>query len=197
MATRRRHVVSVAVLAVVTGLGAGTLLPTANAAPRQRTVHVDGDSLAYGTDLYLPRYLPGWTMTQAVDVSRHAADGAAAIAALGPSLPRVVVVSLGTNDDPGAVEQFASYVRRIVRAAGPGRCVIWSTIVRPPYRGVSYAGYNRVLRSAARRWQSFHVFDWAVLAREHSGWFGADGVHPSMTGYRARAAGLAQLIERC
>jgi GDSL-like Lipase/Acylhydrolase family len=197
MATARRQVVGVAMLVVGLGLAVGTLVPAARTATEQRTVHVDGDSLAYGTDLYLPRYLPGWTITQAVDVSRHSSDGAAAIAALGPSLPRVVVVSLGTNDDPGAVEQFASSVRRVVRAAGPSRCVIWSTIVRPPYRGVSYAGYNRVLHSAARRWQNFHVFDWVALAEHHRSWFGADGVHPSMAGYRARAVRLARLVKSC
>jgi hypothetical protein len=197
MAAARRKVVCLTMLVVALGLAAGILAPSGGSATAPHAVHVDGDSLAYGTDLYLPHYLPGWTITQAVDVSRHAADGAAAIAVLGPALPRVVVVSLGTNDDPGAVGLFASYVRTVARAAGPSRCVIWSTIVRPPYRGVSYAGYNRVLRASARRWPSFHVFDWAALARRHSGWFGTDGVHPSMTGYRARAAALARLIKSC
>ena len=81
-----------------------------------------------------------------------------------------------------------------MQTAGPERCVIWSTIVRPPYTGVSYDGLNNVLFDAARRWQSFHVFDWRSLAHAHPGWFGTDGVHPSIPGYRLRAKSLAAFI---
>ncbi len=183
-------------LAVLLALGAA--LATAGSAPAPaagtKRLYLDGDSLALGTGLFLPRYLPGWRIEQAVDVSRHAYQGAAAIEARGRSLPRVLIVNLGTNDDPRAVRQFASYVRRVVRAAGPERCVVWATIVRPPYAGVSYDGLNRVLFAAARRWPSLHVFDWRGLARAHPGWFGADGVHPSVPGYRLRARALARFV---
>lgn len=155
---------------------------------------MDGDSIAFGTDLFLARYLRGWQISSSVDVSRHAYQGAAAIEALGNSLPSVVVVNLGTNDDPSGVSVFASYVRRVVRAAGPERCVIWATIVRPPYAGVSYDGLNGALLAAASRWRSFHVFDWRGLARAHPAWFGSDGVHPSIPGYRVRAKLLARFI---
>jgi lysophospholipase L1-like esterase len=163
-----------------------------------RTVLHYGDSLAVGTDLYLDRYLADWTVRSSTDVSRHAADAPSALAALGPSLPRVVVLSVGTNDDPGAVSDFRRIVRRTVGVAGPARCVVWATIVRPPYQGVPYSGYNEVLRTAAARHANLVVLDWAAMARTHPGWFGADGVHPSMTGYRARAAATARLVrERC
>lgn len=157
---------------------------------------MDGDSIAYGTDLFLGRYLRGWTISSSVDVSRHAYQGATAIEALRRqgALPYVVVVNLGTNDDPRAERQFGSYVRRIVRAAGSERCVIWATIVRPPYAGVSYDGLNGVLLAGAKRWPSFHVFDWRPLARSHPAWFGSDGVHPSIPGYRVRARLLASFI---
>src|SRR5262245_10090927 len=97
------------------------------------SVYVDGDSIAYGTDLFLPHYLHGWTIRSAVDVSRHTYEGVSSIETLQRSggLPYVVVVNLGTNDDPRAVSQFRSYVQRVLRAAGPERCVIWATIVRP------------------------------------------------------------------
>ena len=162
-----------------------------------RTVLHYGDSLAVGTDLYLDRYLRDWTVRSSTDVSRHAADAPSALAALGPSLPRVVVLSVGTNDDPGAVSDFRRIVRRTVGVAGPSRCVVWATIVRPPYRGVSYSAYNRVLHAMATRHSNLLVLDWAGLARAHPGWFGRDGVHPSMTGYQARAAATARLVERC
>lgn len=156
-----------------------------------------GDSLAAGTGAFLASRLPGWRVGQAVATSRHASDGPAALRARGAALPRVIVVSLGTNDDPGAVSRFAAVVREVVRIAGPRRCVIWSTIARPPYRGVSYDGYNAVLRRDARRFPNLLVFDWAALARAHSQWFGPDGVHPGPEGYRARAGALAALALAC
>jgi len=106
----------------------------------------------------------------------------------------VIVVSAGTNDDPGTVSRFARTVRETVAVAGRSRCVIWATIVRPPYAGVSYSGYNRALRTIAKHHPTLHVFDWSAMAYAHPGWFGSDGVHPSMTGYRARAAATARLI---
>lgn len=177
--------VAAAALSVVTASGAAG-----------RQVYVDGDSIAYGTDLYLKTYLRGWTLSANVDVSRHAYQGVAAIEELHRAgrLPPVVVVNLGTNDDPRAVTQFRSYVRRVVAAAGPERCVIWATIVRPPYAGVSYDGYNRILLATAKRNAGFHVFDWRPLARAHPGWFGSDGVHPSIPGYKLRARLLAAFI---
>ena len=162
--------------------------------PAHSVLHY-GDSLAVGTGLFLPHYLRGWTIRQSTDVSLHADEGSRTLAS--STLPHVLVISLGTNDDPGAVTAFRHDVRAVIRAAGPRRCVIWSTVVRPPYNGVSYDGYNDVLRRAARTFESFHVFDWQALARANPQWFGSDGVHPSMTGYRARAAALARLIKAC
>lgn len=184
-----RTILVVALLAVV--------VPGHAAAATGRTVLHVGDSLAVGTDLFLGRYLPGWAVRSSTDLNRHADDVPDAIRALGGALPRVVVVSAGTNDDPGAVMRFRALVRTTVALAGPRRCVVWATIVRPPYRGVSYDGYNAALRAAARRLPNLLVLDWAAMARVHPGWFGPDGVHPSMVGYRARAAETARLVRRC
>lgn len=164
-----------------------------------RAVYVDGDSLSVGTGWYLSSFLPGWTLRGTVAVSRHAYQGVAAVEerAREGLLERVVVVDLGTNDDPSAVSTFKGYVLDVLRAAGPSRCVIWSTINRPPYNGVSYDGYNAVLRALDRKYANLHVFDWARLAQAHPQWFGPDGVHPSQAGYHARASGLAWVIRRC
>jgi lysophospholipase L1-like esterase len=161
-----------------------------------RHLYVDGDSIAYGTDLFLGGYLHGWTISSSVDVSRHTYQGMATIESMrrAGTLPYVVVVNLGTNDDPRAVQLFRSYVVRVARAAGSERCVIWATIVRPPYAGVSYDGLNRVLFDVAARNTTFHVFDWRPLARAHPAWFGSDGVHPSIPGYKVRAKLLASFI---
>ena len=75
--------------------------------------------------------------------------------------------------------------------------MIWSTVVRPPLRGVSYDGFNDVLRELDRDSSGLRVFDWAALAAENPGWFRRDGVHPSAAGYRARAAGVARLAKAC
>ena len=177
-------------ISVVCALAASASAPAAG----QRTVLNYGDSLAVGTQLFLGRYLGGWQVRAETEVSRHATDVPGALRSLGPALPRVVVVSAGTNDDPGTVSRFARTVREAVAVAGASRCVIWATIARPPYAGVSYAGYNRALATIARHHPTLHVLDWAAMAQAHRGWFGADGVHPSMTGYRARAAATARLI---
>ena len=182
-------------LLLIAAAAVGTRAHAGTAAKR---VYVDGDSIAYGTDLFLAGYLHGWSISASVDVSRHTYQGVATIEGMrrDGTLPYVVVVNLGTNDDPSAIRQFKSYVTRVIRAAGSERCVIWATIVRPPYAGISYDGLNRVLGAASARWQSFHVFDWRPLARAHPAWFGRDGVHPSIPGYRVRAKLLASFIRR-
>jgi len=106
------------VLACLCAAGSALALPERAAS---RTLYVDGDSLAVGTSWYLSTYIPGWTIHGAVAVSRHASQGVWSIEqrARDGLLERVVVVDLGTNDDPGAVSRFAGYVRDVVRAAGP------------------------------------------------------------------------------
>jgi lysophospholipase L1-like esterase len=192
----RSRILFALVLAVACAAGAalGSTSRTAS-----HTLYVDGDSLAVGTGWYLPGDLRGWSVRSTAVVSRHASEGVLAVEqrAREGLLERVVVVDLGTNDDPSAVSTFASYVREVVRVAGPSRCVIWSTINRPPYGGVTYDGYNAALRSLDARYRNLHVFDWAALAAAHSRWFGSDGVHPTTAGYRARAAGLARVVKSC
>jgi lysophospholipase L1-like esterase len=195
MTTRARIALLLACAAAGAALGSTALAGSGRSAAR--TVYVDGDSLAVGTSWYLSRFLPGWVLRQTVGVSRHAHEGASAVRARGSALERVLVIDLGTNDDPSAVSRFAAYVREIVRVAGPSRCVIWPTVNRPPYNGVSYEGYNHALRQLDRRSATLHVFDWASIARANPQWFGSDGVHPSGAGYRVRASALARMISSC
>jgi lysophospholipase L1-like esterase len=178
-------------------LSLGVAQPTRAASSAPRTVLHYGDSLTVGTGVYLSSFLPGWSIIESASISRHADEGPGAVRSLSSSLPRVLVISLGANDDPGAVAAFAADVRHIATTAGDGRCVIWSTVVRPPYNGVSYEGYNRVLRRTALKYANFRVFDWQALARTHPRWFGSDGVHPTAAGYRARAAAVARLVKSC
>jgi lysophospholipase L1-like esterase len=183
----------------VAGLLAAALAGTAAPASAggERSLYLDGDSLAVGAGLFLRGFLPGWEIAAATGVSRHVSEGASAVRGRGTRLERVLVLSLGTNDDPRAVSRFAGHVLEVLRAAGEHRCVIWTTIARPPYRGVSWDGYNEALRQLARRRTNLRLFDWAAIARAHPGWFGPDGVHPAPAGYRALAAALARLIRAC
>jgi hypothetical protein len=108
-----------------------------------------------------------------------------------------VSVSLGANDAPLRREWFRQQVLGVLEIAGDERCVIWSTVVRPPFHGVSYDGFNDVLRELDRQFSALRLFDWVALARANPEWLRRDGVHPTRAGYRARAAGVAQVAKTC
>jgi len=167
----------------------------APAAAGARGVFVDGDSLAVGTRPYLKDELPAWTVRTSATVSRHAEEGAAVLRAAG-RLPKVIAVSLGTNDDPRSVAAFESAVESLIAAAG-GRCVVWATIRRPPVAGAGYRGYNEVLRRQARERDGFKLVQWKKLVGQHPEWLAGDGVHVNAAGYQARAAAFAEQIRAC
>jgi hypothetical protein len=166
-------------------------------ASRTRNLLVNGDSLAVGTAPYIPRALPRWRVTQSTAISRHAFEGASVMRAYGRGLPRVVHVSLGTNDDPRNLSGFRAAIRAVMAVAGPRRCVVWANIVRPSVAGASYAGYNRVLAQESRSRKNLRVVDWARMVREHPYWLAGDGVHVSAEGYRYRASRVARSVRRC
>jgi len=173
------------------------LAAPATAEALSRRLLVDGDSLAVGTKPYLPQELRRWTVTQSAAVSRHAYEGAGVMRAYGSALPRVIHVSLGTNDDPNAVDDFRSAVRDVMKVAGPRRCVVWTNIVRPPAAGASYAGYNRVLAEESRPRENLRVVNWVRMVRENPQWVVGDGVHVTAEGYAARAEAIAESVRRC
>ena len=163
----------------------------------ERSLLVNGDSLAEGTKPYISRELPDWRVTQSTAVSRHAYDGDEVMRRYGSRLPHVIHVSLGTNDDPGDVDGFRDSIADVMRVAGEARCVVWANVVRPPYRGVSYRGYNRVLADESDRRDNLRVLNWVRMVRRHPEWLAGDGVHVSAAGYRARAKAVARAVGRC
>jgi hypothetical protein len=167
------------------------------AAAAERSLLVNGDSLAEGTRPYVPRELPRWRVTQSTSVSRHAYEGDDAMRRYGGPLPRVIHVSLGTNDDPGDVDGFRDAIADVMKLAGRSRCVVWANIVRPPYRGVSYRGYNRALAEESSRRDNLRVLNWVRMVRRHPEWLARDGVHVSAAGYRARAVAVARAVRGC
>jgi GDSL-like lipase/acylhydrolase family protein len=162
-----------------------------------RRAFVEGDSLAEGTAPYLGRSLPRWSLREDVDVSRHAQEGVALLRAKGAALEPVVVLQLGTNDDPRFVSSFRALVREAMAVAGPARCVIWVNIVRPPAVGASYHGYNEVLVSVAARHPNLRIVDWVGMVRRNPWWLAPDGVHVSVGGYAARARAIAGTMSQC
>jgi hypothetical protein len=183
--------------AVASCLALLTAAATAGAAAPARSVYHVGDSLAYGTSLYLPQYLKGWKLQQKVDVSMQSYSVPGYVTALGSSLPRVVIVSAGTNGSPAATSLFKADVRKVLRIAGPKRCVIWANVVRPPYQGVSYDGINQALADLDRHSRRLLVFDWAGMIRRNPGALSKDGVHVAVPFYKKRAQVLAGMAKRC
>jgi lysophospholipase L1-like esterase len=174
-----------------------SLAAPATAEALSRRLLVNGDSLAVGTEPYLPRELRRWRVTQSTAVSRHAFEGADVMRGYGRALPRVIHVSLGTNDDPRTVDAFHAAIRDVMKVAGPRRCVVWTNIVRPPVAGASYAGYNRALAQESRPRRNLRVVDWARMVRANPHWLAGDGVHVNADGYRSRAAAIARSVRRC
>ena len=180
---------------VLLTMGLALLPATASAA--ERSLLVNGDSLAEGTRPYIPPELPGWRVRQSTKVSRHAYEGDDVMRGYGSRLPRVIHVSLGTNDDPGNVDGFRDAIADVMKVAGPRRCVVWANIVRPPYRGVSYRGYNRALADESSSRDNLRVLNWVRMVRAHAEWLADDGVHVSAEGYRARAKAAARAVRSC
>lgn len=75
------------------------------ATPSDKRALVVGDSLAEGVEPHLGDFLPGWRIATSAYTGRPTSDGVSEIVGRG-SLPPVLVVSLGTNDDPSAVAAF-------------------------------------------------------------------------------------------
>jgi hypothetical protein len=174
---------------------ATTLVAAAPAAAAPSLLHV-GDSLAVGSDPPLRQLLPTWAITSDALKNRTTSVGVAIIDRQ-PSLPGSLVVELGTNDSPDQSARFAGYVRHVLQLAGPKRCVVWVNIHRPPYNGVSYAGFNRVLDQIAGASSNLAVVDWNGMVNSGRAQVAGDGVHATPSAYQARAAAIAQALEGC
>jgi hypothetical protein len=190
------RIAAASVLLVATLAALGARSASSSPGPAHAVLDV-GDSLSVGTGPYLRRRLHGYRIEEVHDIGLHAYDAAAIVAARRASLPSVVVISAGTNDDPRIVSTFIRSVSRVLVTAGTERCVVWPSIVRPPAVGATYAGLNRALATADARHANLVVVDWVRMVRRHPSWLGLDGVHVTVTGYRARAVAIAAAVTRC
>lgn len=154
-----------------------------------------GDSLSVGTAPYLALQLRGYRIEGYRVVGLRSQEAAKRIGR-SRTLPRVLVVSAGTNDDPREITAFSESVSSVLAAAGSARCVVWSTIARPPVGGRPYTGLNGVLSRAAARSSNLVLVDWVDMVRRNPGWLRSDRVHASSAGYRARAKAIARAVTR-
>ena len=154
-----------------------------------------GDSLSVGTAPYLALQLRGYRIEGYRAVGLRSQEAARRIGR-SRALPRVLVVSAGTNDDPREITAFSESVSSVLGAAGTARCVVWPTIARPPVGGTPYTGLNRVLSRAAARRSNLVLVDWVGMVRRNPGWLRSDRVHASSAGYRARAKAIARAVTR-
>jgi dienelactone hydrolase len=181
----------------VRSLAAALLLSVlfgAAAASASGAVLVVGDSLVLGTAPYLRGQLSesvqsdgriGRPSPEAVSVLRSHFAG-----------QRVVVFDAGVNDDPARPATLSRDLATVRGLVG-GRCLVVSTMSRPPYRGVSVDGLNRAVRSFAASSSNVRLVDWRSAALSHPELINSDGVHPTAAGYRLRAGLFADAIAAC
>lgn len=164
------------------------------AAPKGGTVALLGDSLNVGVEPYLGKALPGFEVIANDRVGRRTQEGIEEIERGRARLAPHVVVSLGTNDLPAAVDAFRHDVARLTTLVGPGRCLVWATIWRD---GAPNDAFNAVLRDAAAANRRLRLVEWAEMVQAHTDWLAADGLHGSETGYRERARAIAAAVRDC
>ena len=160
---------------------------------------VIGDSLAVGAEAPLAELLPGWRIRSVARVGQPLSEGMRVFRALEPA-PVVTAFSLFTNDDPGNVTSLVRAVRESLNLENGAACAIWATVVRPAVAGRSYSPVNRRLKRLAGRPELLGrlvIVPWAAKVRRHPYWMGPDRVHPTASGYQARARLYADAVQRC
>jgi lysophospholipase L1-like esterase len=155
-------------------------------------VLVVGDSLAVGTQPYLPDLLADRNLVSDVQNGITTPQGMRMLRmALRTVVPKTVVISLGSNDGPDP-RRFANRLRRTLALLPPSTCIVWSTIVRPRRKG-DYRRLNRVLHTLKKQDPRLVLVDW-----EHAVTDGAvvlpDGLHADPEGYRYRSAMIADAV---
>ena len=161
-----------------------------------RSLLAVGDSLGVFTMPHLKAELRRWRVRGELRPAREAVDGPRVLARAGP-LPPVIHLSLGTIDEPGLHGPFRRALARMMRLAGPRRCVVWTNIFRPARDGVGYDGFNAILDEEDARRENLRVVDWEAMVDASPHWLGGDAVHVTAEGYRARARAVAAAVRRC
>jgi hypothetical protein len=111
---------------------------------------------------------------------RQMSEGLGVIRGRGRSLPRFVVIGLGTN-----WTVTLDQIRQALRIVGRERVL---GLVTPREVGGVRSSDQAVMRQAGRRWPNrVRVIDWVARSAGHSDWFWSDGLHLRPKGARAMA----------
>ena len=111
---------------------------------------------------------------------RQMSEGLSVLRARGRSLPRFVVVGLGTN-----WTVTLDQIRQALRVVGRERVL---GLVTPREVGGVRSSDQAIMRQAGRRWPNrVRVIDWVAHSAGHSDWFWSDGLHLTPQGARAMA----------
>jgi hypothetical protein len=186
-------------LALAVLLLIGAAAPAASAGVPPPHLFVIGDSLAYDNSRYLHHDLPGWQIEENFSFARTAQDTARDLrlrARRHPRLAPVIHVSSGTGDDPDHPERLRRSIRRVMRAAGEHRCVIWANIWRLRLEEPTFDTLNWVLAAEDAARPNLRVIDWHAMVEAHPDWL-VDLVHVNAEGNRARAYAVAQEARAC
>ncbi len=153
-----------------------------------------GDSLNVGIEPYLADELRGWRIDAHDRVGRATPEGIDELRRLRGALAPVVVVSLGTNDPDGSEAAFRKLVDEAITIVGPGRCLVWATIVRD---GRGRAGFDRILRDAESGNPNVRLVEWTRLVESDPALLADDAVHGTPDGYAQRAGATARAVRDC
>lgn len=164
------------------------------AASSTGAVTLVGDSLNVGIEPYLEDALPGWRIDTHDQVGRTTDEGVDRLRELDGKLAPVVVISLGTNDADGSETAFAALVDEALALAGPGRCVVWATIVRD---GIERTEFDRVLEEVRSAHPNLRLVEWASMVADDDALLAADRVHATPAGYARRAEETARAVRAC
>jgi hypothetical protein len=185
-------------LAVAVLVALAATAPTAFAQAPPPRLFVIGDSLAYDNRPYLQKDLPHWKIQSDFSFARSAADTAHDLRARDrrESLPPIIHVSSGTGDDPSRLGRFRRAVRRVMRLAGPQRCVVWANVWQLKLSEPTFDVINLVLAQEALAHPNLRVVDWHSMIATHHDWL-VDLIHVDEEGNRARAAAVAREVRAC
>jgi len=158
-------------------------------------VLVLGDSLAVALYPYLGPQLPDRRVTYAAQEGRATGWAATRLAEelRNGDVPKVLVVSSGTNDG-GDADAFRANAARVLERAGSDRCVVWLTVHVPDVD--ASRAINAEIDKLGQR-DNVAIADWATVVQSDSSLLIGDGVHATRAGLQVRAELIADAVHRC